>query len=243
MRNVLVTMSTIAALGAVVSQACSAEDRQGSSSTGGTSGSGGTGGSSAADGAPPCAAPTAGGCGWFPQSGCAASETCIPSSPPMCCQAGSLGENAACAHDWDCAPALVCVGRTCRKFCQSGADCASTRCIALGAGATVAVCSSQTACSLLTPWKSCPSQTSCYPVGLVEGQTVTDCFDAGEGKGAGACVSDPGACAPGHACVEGACIQWCRMNASDCPLPQQCKQTPVSGKLVEVDGIAYGTCG
>lgn len=80
-------------------------------------------------------------------------------------------------------------------------------------------------------------------MGLVGGETTTDCFDAGEGKGAGACVSDPGACAPGYACADGACAQWCRMNASDCPLPLQCKQTLIGGKVIAVDSVTYGTCG
>jgi hypothetical protein len=216
----------------------------------------GSDGAAGAEAGVACSTPTNGTCSGYPQSGCAPNETCMPGPPDQCCPAGKTQENGPCGDDvtftgvWhaNCAPGLVCIGGTCRKFCQSPADCASGYCVGFGPPPTPAysVCTIPQPCDLLSPWKGCPLGMTCLPVGESGGATVTDCSGAGQGVGAGACVASPLDCKPGFVCVNGSCQQWCRAlpaGFSDCPAPTTCNNLiEYSGSPVVIDGASYGSC-
>lgn len=223
----------------------SASESGGAAGTGGVGGgtTGGTGGGGAE---PTCMQLEAGSCTAIPQAGCATGETCLPGSPDYCCAAGTGTEGSLCGSNFvpgTCATGLVCIGGTCRKFCQGPAECPRGLCVAYGNPPAFSLCGAELPCDLREPWKACPTGATCVPAGQQAGETLTDCDQAGEGTEPGACLASPLDCAPGRFCVDGNCQQWCRAtHPEDCSAPAKCFAIVVAGKAVIIGGEQYGTC-
>lgn len=160
--------------------------------------------------------------------GCDEEETCalVDSADGvelLCVNPGQLGLEDACDDAEACGFGLLCINELCVQACRADDDCQSGRCQTMtdADGETipeVRYCITANAeCDLVSPHApgdgkiACKSGETC-----VHSQQSTSCVDAsGEGRQGDAC-RDASACAPGFACDDGSCKQWCDPEQAQC---------------------------
>jgi hypothetical protein len=181
-----------------------------------------------------CEPPAAGGeCDVAPYNcGCDAGDACqignLTTGATACVAAGQGREGAACTQNTQCAKGLVCIGSSCKSYCQgpAGSTCSNggncSQAVRVSDGTPIPgafFCT--TPCDPVVPNSStddlgtCNDQARCVP--LQAGRF--DCYPAAGSVQAGGTCTTFLDCASGLACTDGRCLPWCHRsrNNQDCP--------------------------
>jgi hypothetical protein len=224
----------------------------------GACGEGGGATAAAADAAP--AAADAGPCTIYPQSGCAADETCAlrcdgNASAQLCRSANPAGtQGHLCpGGSTDCAADHICIGegdlRVCRRFCQDDGACVAPggKCIPLdsvvcgGNPVPPAVDASfcTESCDPLDA-AACATGLGCQ-IALATGgrPTLTYCTQAGTRAEGVGCLSSAD-CAAGTTCAAGMCRRWCVVGQA-CDVANRTCQA-YSPTPAMIGSVEYGRC-
>ena len=181
-------------------------------------------------------------------NGCAEGEKCsvvgLIASDVGCVSAGAHPVNSVCADDTDCDVGLFCSPKlkTCRRLCDTDADCGEHAfCKETGIApdkVSTKVFTCSTACDLVTgapcddafgPTK-CKGGTACYGTGFDDKVAEEEC--------SGSHIS----CGPGTVCLTplagppGTCRAYCYVDQPQCPPATSCQPWKV------VNGTHYGWC-
>ncbi len=176
-----------------------------------------------------------GPCNYQLNSGCDATEACLPSVDPEtpevapACQSAGEGragdECTAWADPSDCAPGYFCADGACRKLCcggdwsacDEGSSCFRPLFIRLGpvddqqdVPAGVGLCFPTGTCDVLEP-ESCADEDG-RTCKIVDPTGKVACVRSGSGKVGESCESAE-YCGPGLSCVANECRRLCRAEA------------------------------
>jgi len=204
-------------------------------------------------------------CDLVQQCGCSSPQVCdldsaaLPSGGTECRDVLNPGnEDDDCGGVFDCASGHVCIGGTCRKYCNVDPDCSGDGGICIvqltfGDPATDipgAITCTRSCNPTLPASNGCPpSEQACHvfqydPNGIADdGDEVllTDCTPSGTAGNDATCTSGGNECLPGYDCVNTGslvCKQNCVMPGGTCAVGACTGYT----EPLLINGTEYGVC-
>lgn len=191
-------------------------------------------------------------CGYAPQCGCSASETCERVDGSLAClSAGTAKAGVACLSTRECAAGLVCSQGVCRPPCATPGDaCTGDRagtCSAYADGDAGAAGPSHNACAVKCAYDredACGFTPGDLLAAACVYQPATDTVECRKVRNvqlqSGLCDADPD-CGAGRVCIPSAGFNTCR-RLCKVGSPDACGGCKPFAQPRVVDGVSYGYC-